>query len=64
MQIEHKGDQVIVTIDVSETALKAARPSASGKTLLVATTSGPRRAGPVSISLNCMVPNPDYVAAK
>jgi predicted GNAT family acetyltransferase len=61
MQIEHKGDQIILTIDVSEAALKAAQPSSSGKTLLVATTNGFRRKGLVSVLVNCTVPNPDYV---
>jgi hypothetical protein len=64
MQIEHKGDQIIVTIDVSDAALKAAKPSSSGKTLMVATTNGFRRHGPVSVSLNCTVPNPDFVPPK
>jgi hypothetical protein len=45
MQIEQKGDQIVVTIDVSEAALKAAKPSSTGKTLLVATTNGFRRQG-------------------
>jgi hypothetical protein len=60
MQIEQKGDQIILTIDVSEAARKAAKPSSSGKTLMVATTNGFKRVGPVSISLNCTVPNPGY----
>jgi len=63
MQIEQKGDKIVLTIEVGEAALKAAKPSSSGKTLLVATTNGFKRVGPVSVLLNCTVPNPEYTPA-
>jgi len=56
MQIEHKGDKVLITVDVSADALAKAQPSKSGKTRLVATTSGFTRCGPVSLSLNVTAP--------
>jgi hypothetical protein len=37
---ELKGDTLIITVDVSAKAVKAAPPSSTGKTLLVATTGG------------------------
>jgi hypothetical protein len=37
---EIKGDKLIVTIDIGDGAVKAAPPSSSGKTMLVATTGG------------------------
>lgn len=60
MKIEQRGSEIVVTIDVSETAIAAAKPSSSGKTLLVASTAGFKRVGPVKVLLNCTVPNPDY----
>lgn len=53
---EIKGDKLILTIDVSEAARKAAQPSKSGKTRVVATTSGFSRFGDVGVSLNCTLP--------
>ncbi len=54
---ELDGDTLILKMDVSASALAAAPPSASGKTMLVATTSGampiPLVSGaPLSVSLN------------
>jgi hypothetical protein len=56
MNIEQQGDKIIITIDVNEAAPAAAQPSSTGKTLMVATTNGFRRVGPVSISINCTAP--------
>jgi hypothetical protein len=64
MQIERIGDRIVITIKVDDAALAEAKPSSSGKTLMVATTNGFRRLGPVSLSLNCTVPNPAYAALK
>jgi hypothetical protein len=61
---EMKGDKLILTIDVSEAALKSAQPSSTGKTLSVATTNGFTRFGAVSVSLNATIPNPAYKLAK
>jgi hypothetical protein len=50
------GEILTITIDLSKAALKAARPSSTGKTLLVASTSGTLPVAsphaPVSVSLN------------
>jgi hypothetical protein len=64
MQIEQLGDKIIITINVDDAAIAEAKPSSSGKTLMVATTNGFKRVGPVSLSLNCTVPNPAYIASK
>jgi hypothetical protein len=64
MNIEQNGDEIIVKIDVSELALKDAKPSSTGKTLMVATTNGFTRMGRFSLNLNCTMPNPDYEGAK
>jgi hypothetical protein len=56
MDIKHIDGKIVITIDVDEAALAEAKPSASGKTRLVATTSGFRRVGPVSVSLNVTAP--------
>ena len=64
MQISQEGDKIVITIDASEAALKAAPPSSTGKTLMVATTKGFRRVGPLSVSLNCTIPNPCYGEVK
>jgi hypothetical protein len=62
VQGEVKGDKLILTIDVSAKSLEAAHPSGSGKTLVVASTSGfAGFGGPVKVSLNATVANPDYV---
>jgi hypothetical protein len=61
VQGEIKGDKLILTIDVGEAARKAAVPSGSGKTMLVATTGGFTRFGDLSLSLNLTLPNPEHV---
>lgn len=52
MHSEIKGDKLILTIDISEKALAAAKPSASGKTKVVATTGGFTGYGPVKVNCN------------
>jgi hypothetical protein len=61
MQHKIEGDKLILTIDISKDALAKAVPSSTGKTLVVDTTSGFTRLGPVSVSLNCTVPNAAFV---
>lgn len=58
MQVNGKidGDKLILTIDVSKAARDAAQPSKSGKTRVLATTSGFTRFGDVSCSLNVTLP--------
>ena len=62
MKIEQSGGKIIITIDVSDQALAEAKPSTSGKTLVVASTNGFQRFGKVSINLNCTVPNPAFAS--
>lgn len=52
---ELKGDLLTLTIDVSKAARDAAQPSKSGKTKILATTSGFTRFGDVSVSLNATI---------
>jgi hypothetical protein len=59
MDIRQEGDELIIKIDVSEAAIKAAPPSSSGKTRLLASTNGFVRVGPGSLGLNFIVPNSD-----
>jgi len=59
---EIKGDILTLTIDVSKASREQAAPSKSGKTLVLATTSGFTRFGDVSVSLNATLPNPNPVA--
>lgn len=49
---EIKGDVLVLSIDVSKAARDAAQPSKSGKTKILATTSGFTGFGDVKISLN------------
>lgn len=58
MQIDVRDGKLVTIIDITEDALAASRPSSTGKTRIVDTTSGFRRAGPVSVSVNCIAPNP------
>lgn len=53
---EMKGDKIVLTIDASEAARKAAEPSKTGKTLILATTSGFVMVGDVKVSLNATLP--------
>ena len=63
VNIERKGDMIVISFPVNEAARGAAQPSTSGKTLVLASTNGFTRQGDVSISLNATLPNPKYVAA-
>ncbi|SDK00531.1 hypothetical protein SAMN05216338_107922 [Bradyrhizobium sp. Rc2d] len=53
---ELKGEQLILTIDLSAKAQKQARPSSTGKTKLIATTNGFINYGHVKVSLNATIP--------
>jgi hypothetical protein len=55
-----RGNKLVIEIDLSPAALEAAKPSATGKTLLLASTHGSREVPAVSArvitySLNVMV---------
>lgn len=52
---EVKGDLLILTIDISAKAKEAAQPSKSGKTKVLATTSGFTGFGDVKVSLNATI---------
>lgn len=52
---EIKGDTLVLTIDISKAAREAAQPSKSGKTKILATTSGFTGYGDVKVSLNATV---------
>lgn len=53
MDVKIENGKMVITIDVSDAAIKAAPPSKSGKTRLVASTNGFTNYGPVGLSLNC-----------
>ena len=53
---EIKGDVLTLTIDVSKAARDAAGDSKSGKTRILASTSGFTRFGDVSVSCNVTIP--------
>ena len=40
IHIETKGDKIVITIDAGAEEIRKARPSASGKSTIVATTGG------------------------
>jgi hypothetical protein len=50
-----EGDKLVLTIDISKSAREAAKPSASGKTKILATTSGFTGYGDVKVSLNATI---------
>jgi len=56
MNIRSEGDKLIIEVDCSAAVLKSAPPSSSGKTRVVATTSGftgvAMKAGMVKVGLN------------
>lgn len=56
IQGKMEGDKLVLTIDVSEAARKAAEPSKSGKTLILASTNGFTGFGDVKVSLNATLP--------
>lgn len=59
---EIKGDTLVLTIDVSEASRKAAVPSSTGKTLLVASSRGKVRCGDVDLMFNALIPAPKPAA--
>ncbi len=52
---EIKGDLLVITVDISKAAREAAQPSKSGKTKILATTSGFTGFGDVKVSLNATI---------
>lgn len=52
---EIKGETLVLTIDISKAAKDAAQPSKSGKTKVLATTSGFTGFGDVKVSLNATI---------
>jgi hypothetical protein len=56
MHMEMKGDKLVITVDCSESVLKGAPASASGKSRIVATTSGFTTCGRVKVGLNVILP--------
>lgn len=52
---EMKGDILTITVDCSKVARDAAQPSKSGKTKILATTSGFTGFGDVKVSLNATI---------
>jgi hypothetical protein len=52
---EIKGDTLVLTIDISKASREAAQPSKSGKTKVLATTSGFTGYGDVKVSLNATI---------
>lgn len=63
MNIERKGDTVVITANVSELARKSASPSSTGKTLIVDSTHGNTKVGDLTIACNVYMANPTYQAA-
>ncbi len=52
---EIKGDTLVLTIDISKAARDAAKDSKSGKSKILATTSGFTGFGDVKVSLNATI---------
>ena len=52
---EIKGDTLVLTIDISKAAREAAKDSKTGKTKILATTSGFTGFGDVKVSLNATI---------
>jgi hypothetical protein len=50
-----EGDKLVLTIDLSKAAREAAKPSSTGKSKLIATTSGFTGFGDVKVSLNATI---------
>lgn len=64
MQAEIKDGKLVIIVDVSQDALKAAQPSkSSGKTLVVGGSNGHTAIGKFKVNLTVTVPNPNYIAA-
>ena len=51
-----KGDKLIIELDISEATLKAAQPSASGKSLVIGSTHGNQNVEGVVVGVNCYKP--------
>ena len=56
MDMQIQNGKLVITVDVSPSVLKAAPSSASGKSRIVATTSGFTTVGSVKVGLNVIVP--------
>jgi hypothetical protein len=56
MDMQITNGKLVITVDVSDATLKAAPSSASGKSRIVATTSGFTTVGKVKVGLNVIVP--------
>jgi hypothetical protein len=54
VQTKVQGDKLIITVDVSEALLKAAPPSKTGKSRIVASTSGFTAVGNVKLNLTAI----------
>ncbi len=52
---EIKGDTLVLTIDISKAARDAAKDSKSGKSKILATTSGFTGFGDIKVSLNATI---------
>ncbi len=52
---ERKGDKLILTVDIGKDARQNAQPSASGKTLVVASTHGNQNIEGVTLGLNVYI---------
>lgn len=55
VQVERKGDKLVLTIDISKAAQEAASASKSGKTRVLASTHGFTSIEGVGVSLNATV---------
>ena len=53
--VTRKGDKLVIEVDISEAARKAAEPSKSGKTKVLASTHGFTSIEGVGLSLNATV---------
>jgi hypothetical protein len=54
VQTKIAGDKLVITVDVSEATLKAAVPSKTGKSRIVASTSGFTAVGGVKLNLTAI----------
>lgn len=65
MKIERNGDNVVITVPVTEASLKSASPSSSGKTLLVDTGNAKVPVGAfgnLTVQCSAYIPNPAFKA--
>lgn len=61
MQIERKGETIVITANVSELARKSAAPSSTGKSLIVDSTHGNAKVGEFTVAANIYMTNPAFV---